>query len=726
MLQNISFNSSGGVTAKTTLSNLEVFKTPGQGLYGWLWESQYKQLLEGIPTPLKFGQYGTNAANGSTPQDTILSYSGTTTEPVVILYAYKFSNEDLAKGTAYQIEQIVNKNIGPRYEDGKSKETFHTTVEIIKEQVNKVLFNSNRLDSYSPRIRQQEAIDKMVEFFSNGGENFLLGAIMRYGKNFTFLTASKKLLTDKENILVLTNKPGVFDSLRKDIESHVYFEGWEFIQLRDEKDKENLVLDPNKVSVLAVSKQLADNKVSGQATREVLTSNKFKTAFFDECHSGTDTETFKELLSILDIDYKVWASGTPFNTIASMGFDIRNSYMYGYVEQQEDKKAGLVPDAVTLETYVPAIREEFLFNAAFSDEEGFTLTKLLSVGKNGEFIFGGEVREFISDLLGLSNGKSKYSPYRIKQSNLDNTIWLLPPDVKMAEALGKLIEDLTDEYKVIVASGNNVKNIKVVHDAIALGKKTITLTNMRFIEGTTVPEWSGAIVLSDTESVEKYFQFIFRVASPNKGKDKAVVFDYSPQRVFQMVYEFANNQALNTERTDTQEIIKEWLDNYNVYRAGNGPEFNLVEVGDVLEEINNGDYRAATLLKGYSKYVDYNALANIADQFSNLNTSKKITVSVKHVENGLGKGKNYNMTGRESRELSPKEVNELTEALKNIAGVISSLPLMSFLEGFKTVEELASNVSDEMFKEYTSVTKEIFNLLTENKVLNTRHINLYL
>lgn len=726
MLINITYNKSGGVLVKTTLEDLEVFNSPGQGFYLWVWESQYNQLLKGSEPTKKFGQYGANAANGSTPQDTILSYLGTTTEPIVILFAYKLTSKDLLKGNAYELEQIINKSIGPKYEDGKSTETFHTTVNIVKEQVNKVLFDSRRLNSFPPRVRQSNAIKKMVEYFLSGGKDFLLGAIMRFGKNFAFLTASKELLTGKENILVLTNKPGVFDSLKEEIESHVYFEGWEFIQLRDEKDKDKLVLNPDKVSVIAVSKQLADNKVSGKDTREFLKQTKFKTALLDECHSGTDTETFKNLLSIIDIDYKVWASGTPFNTIASMGFDSSNSYMYGYVEQQEDKKQGLLSDAVTLKTYIPNIREEFIVNPNFSNEEGFTLTKLLSVGQNGEFIFGGEVREFISDILGISNIKSKFSPYRIYHNRLDHTIWLLPADVKMAEALGRLIEDLTDEYKVIVASGNNVKNIKVVKDAISLGKKTITLTNMRFIEGTTVPEWSGALVLSDTESVEKYFQFIFRVASPKKGKDSAVVFDFGLERVFQMVYEFSNNQALNTSRTDTQQIIKEWLDNYNVFRAGDGPEFHTVEVGEVLNTINNGNYRAATLLKSYSKYIDYDALASIADKFSGLNTSKKVKIAISHIQNGLVKGKNYTTTNNSDREFTPREVNALHQALQNIAGIISSLPLMSYLEGYKTVEELSDKVDDSLFKSYTSVDKEIFNILTENNVLDTRHINLYL
>lgn len=715
----------GGVLCYTTQKNLTPFNTPGQGLYAWVFESRYKLLTGGNDDIIKFGQYGTNAENGSTPQDTILGYTGTTTEPIIILWAKRFNSDEIKKGTAYQIEQIVNKQIGSRYEDGRSTETFYTTVDIIKSKVNETLYGSVKLDSYSPRQSQQSAIDKMVHCFSEGETDFLLGAIMRYGKNFTFLTTCSKLLKNSGNILVLTNKPGVFSSLKNDINSHVYFDGWEYFELKDVRDKDKLQLDPNKISVVACSKQLADNMVSGRGTRKFLSNQDWDFSFFDECHSGTDTKNFISLNEILNIKYRVWASGTPFKTAAAGGFEESNSFYYGYVEQQKDKLKGICPDAVTLETYIPSINPQFVNNPNFSDEEGFTLTKMFAF-EDDRFIFGGELREFLSEILGKADTKSKYSPMRICEGRLDHTVWLLPANVKMIEGLTKLIEDIAPEYKVLNATGNNVTCINKVHNAIERNSKTITLTNMRFVEGTTVPNWTGAFVLSDTESVEKYFQFVFRVASPLKNKDKAFVFDFDPERNFNMIFEMSNAHAINNNETDSQEAIREWLDCMPVYRSTTGPTFKPIDVSSILNQIQNSDYTSASLVKNSTKYINSNNIeGDLSSMLENVLPSTKISISNKMVQNGMSKGKSYRQ-GRNSSEQEPIDIDVLSDVMKRITSVVSSLPLLSWLSNSKTVEGIIKDLNNDILEDALGIDKNVMSYLINKKIIDTRFINLYL
>jgi hypothetical protein len=712
----------GGALVKTLLQHNDAFIIPGQGLYAWVTESQFKLFKNNGRDAIKYGQYGAYALNGSTPQDTILSYTGTTTEAIIILWAHRLTDDELKRGNAYEIEHMMQPLIGPRSKDGKSTEVFYTSVEKIQSAFSDIVYNTKNKLTYSPRVRQQEAIDKMIDCFHNNEKNFLLGAIMRYGKNFTYLTTAKNITSCGDNILVLTNKPGVFSSLKQDIESHAYFNDWEYIELKEDKD---FTPNTNKITVIAVSKQLTDNKKSGKQVRSKLNSLKFKTAFFDECHSGTDTDAFKDLRSKLDIEFTVWASGTPFKAIAAQGFTLDNSYMYGYIEQQRDKQNGLLSDAVTLNNYIISVNPDLAANPNFTNEEGFTLTKLLATDSDGKFIFGGEVRTFISDVLGVSNNKSKYSPYRICQDSLDHTLWLLPADVKMIESLGDLINDVTDEYEVFVASGNNCTKIQDVHDAIKLGnKKTITLTNFRFIEGTTVPEWTGAFVMSDTESVEKYFQFIFRVASPNANKDKGYVFDFSPERSYQMMFEFVNAHIANNDETDTKGLMKEWLDNYPIFREGTGPEFRKVQVEEVLEVINTGDYRAATLTRSIDKYLNYDLLQNVIDDFVDINTKRNVQIKIQSHTNNITKGKNYSLSGR--ADATKSDLNLLKEAAANISGIVAALPLISYLTDLKTVEEIDMKCDDELFDECTGVGKDLLSFILQQKLIDLKFINLYL
>ena len=701
----------------------EIFQRPGQGLYAWVTLSQYKLMKWDGLDPIKFGQYGSDAENGKTPQETISSYSWVT-EPIVILWAYRFNREQRRKHSALNVEKDVRNRLGATYFDGNSTEVRRTSVDTIKEEVNSYLFGSRKLNSFLLRVSQKLAVTKIVDYFTNGGKEFLLGAIMRFGKNFVFLSACKEIIGDKGNILVLTNKPGVFDSLKKDIETHVNFDGWEYYELKTVKDKDNLVLDPNKVSVVACSKQLADNIVSGESTREFLKGTDWDLSFFDECHSATETDNFTSLNAELNIKHRVWASGTPYKT--AVRFTNDNSFFYGYIEQQRDKKLGLCPDAVTLITYITAINPKFINNPNYTSDEQWTISKMFAF-ENEKFVLGGELREFLLEVLGKADTKAKFSPMRICEGNLDHTVWLVPPDIKMTEALEKLLNEIAPEYKILNATGNNITEVKQVEDAIKLHSKTITLTNSRFVEGTTIPEWTGAFVFCDTDSVEKYFQFIFRIASPDEGKDKAYVFDFSLERTFKMVYEFANGHAHNVGRTDRKEVIREWLDCNPLYRAGNGPTFNEVNVEDVLDVINKSDYNHAYLV---SKPMDYvkslDALGLIASEFSSLNTGVKATITAKHITNGLEKGKNFTVSGKKDRQLTPKEKSELMEALKNIGGIVGSFPIMAELEQLETVEDLVDKADEALFYDCTKVSKDTFNLLLTNNILDTAKINLYL
>ena len=170
------------------------FNVDGQGLYAWIYRRDYDRMLEediaieDVRALIKFGQYGANAANGTSPEDTIDSYVGTTTDEIVILWAKRLTDKEIeANGSALRVEQVVNKKIGLKNDKGRSTEVFDTTLRTIMTEVNKALTGVAALHSYKPRKPQQECIDRMVDAYLAGEKEFLMGAIMRFGKNFTFL-----------------------------------------------------------------------------------------------------------------------------------------------------------------------------------------------------------------------------------------------------------------------------------------------------------------------------------------------------------------------------------------------------------------------------------------------------------------------------------------------------------------------------------------------------------
>jgi len=727
-------NRQGGSKLKTILDpNQEVFKIKGQGLYAWCNESQYTAMLKNkgkLEGKIKFGQYGTDAEMGQVPQDTIDSYSNATTEAQVILWAVKFTDENIQEGTAKQIEKKMQPNIGTISKDGSSTEVFNTSIEKIKEVFNNIMYKSNRPDSYSLRESQEEAVEKMIKHFKNGGTEFLLGAIMRFGKNFTVLNVARELLQPGDSLLVATNKPGVFASLKEDITNHVYFDNYEAIELKKNK---NFAPLNDKVNIIMVSSQLMMNAKSGDKVMNLLKSINFKLAFFDECHTGQDTEKFTAIEKSLTIQHIVRASGTPFKTLSR--FTDENSFFYGYIEQQQDKKKGL-NNSVTIESNIINVYQK-PDSAFYSNEEDHTLRKMFATEKvNGEprFLAEGEVADFIKDVLGLSNNKKQYSPMRLKEG-LDHTVWLLPDSSDSVKALKTLIESITDEYNVFAATADKTRDIKEVQDAIqdhkeGRGKKTITLTIGRFVEGTTVPEWNGAFVMSDTSSLEKYFQFIFRICSPTEGKDKAYVFDFSKDRAFEMVYAFALATAHNNNNEDIQEIVRQWLDNNNIFYQG-GVDFSQIEVSDILAMVKDGDFGQRALVRDHVKYTNQTEIANnleLLSAFINSGTGKHAkSSSVKFNVNQEGKKEAKNKRTINGRTFENKELTDLDHMVKNIVGLIAHIPYVFLVEEIedKTIDGIL-NLSDDDIQGYFGVTKKDIKALLDSDVISDkRFVNLH-
>jgi superfamily II DNA or RNA helicase len=704
-------NNQGGDVVKTTVEST-AFTEPGQGLYAWNFES----LIDS--GKLKFGQYGAFAKDGTTPQSTITSYIGATTEPVVIVWAHKLTNNELQHGNAYEIEHKLQPKIGPKSADGKSTEVFITTVDKIKQAFSEVVYNSKKLNTWPPRQRQQEAIDKCIESFNNGCDEFLLGAIMRFGKNFTFLNIAKQIVPENGNILVLTNKPGVFPSLKEDIESHVYFDGWEFTELKEDKNW----VSSNNIDVLAVSTQLAYNEKSGEGTRELLSKTHFDIIMIDECHRGTDTDTFKLLLEQLDYDKAVWVSGTPFKTVTSRGFIKSNSYFYDYPDQQQDKRDGLLDDAVTLECYIPAIDPKIATNYNYyDDDDQFTLTKLFSV-ENDKLSHGGDVDNFLKDMLGKSNKPSKFSALR-KIEAVDHLLILLPMSVKTIKLVSERIKNIVgDEYEILTVSGDKKPKINELHSRIKQNKKTISLTCESWIEGTTVQEWNMAINLSDTESIEKYLQFIFRVCTPAPNKDKAYVVDYNPKHTATMIFEWASEKAYREENDDPSEAIRQYLECYNVFQAGDGPQFEQMDIEYIMNQIRNSDYSAETLLKT-NRYVDFSKVEVLMFKDTG-SLDVTMTKQFKLSENEIGSGKNYKVLNK--KEATKQEKSELEQAKKNIKALMSRLPIVSRITGYETVEDIIENIDADEFKDGVDIDKKWLELLVSKNIIDTYYVNLYL
>ena len=123
---------------------------------------------------------------------------------------------------------------------------------------------------------------------------FLWNAKMRFGKTFTTYQLAKKL--GAKRVLVVTFKPAVEDAWQTDLESHVDFDGWQYLSRNSDRDPTKI--NRRKPVVYFGSFQdLLGRDAAGniKPKNEWLHKVKWDLVVFDEYHFGAWRETAKEL-----------------------------------------------------------------------------------------------------------------------------------------------------------------------------------------------------------------------------------------------------------------------------------------------------------------------------------------------------------------------------------------------------------------------------------------------
>ena len=151
------------------------------------------------------------------------------------------------------------------------------------------------------RREQAEAVDKTHAYFHSiwkedmhAVPRFLWNAKMRFGKTFATYQLAKKL--GAKRVLVVTFKPAVEDAWQSDLESHVDFDGWQYLSRHAAVDPRTI--DRTKPFVYFGSFQDLlgrDDAGNIKSKNEWLHEINWDLVVFDEYHFGAWRETAKEL-----------------------------------------------------------------------------------------------------------------------------------------------------------------------------------------------------------------------------------------------------------------------------------------------------------------------------------------------------------------------------------------------------------------------------------------------
>lgn len=381
--------------------------------------------------------------------------------------------------------------------------------------------SGTRDQSFPPRPEQADAVDKTAAYLrsiwnedASKVPRFLWNAKMRFGKTFTSYQLAKKL--GAKRVLVLTFKPAVEDAWQTDLESHVDFDGWQYLSRKSERDPSQIEADKPVVFFGSFQDLLGRDKATGaiKARNEWLHTINWDLVVFDEYHFGAWRDTAKELFEGEDdatretkLEYDaglegvnsdlgdisaneaiflpittrayLYLSGTPFKALATGEFIEEQIFNWTYTDEQRAKAEfaaanpgkrnpyGALPQMRLLTYQMP---DELLAIASAGEFDEFDLNEFFAAKGTGaaaafthktdvqkwlEIIRGSYAPQAVDSLKSGSRPPFPYSDARLLPY-LQHAFWFLP-NVAACHAMANLLAEKHNTfwhgYTTILAAG---------------------------------------------------------------------------------------------------------------------------------------------------------------------------------------------------------------------------------------------------------------------------------
>lgn len=645
--------------------------------------------------------------------------------------------------------------------EGESVEdTRKRAFDDIQRAINELDYGVKRSKNYLPRTAQNKAIGKITDYFTGRSDEkvnyFLLAAKPRFGKNHTLLRSFENL--GYKRVLVMSYLPFVFDSMKEDIEEHIAFTKWQYFNFKDNRNILDKLGNAEK-TLISCSAQLAEHKYGKPQEEndefteaeehnylEFLMKNvgtlkkcHFDAVVVDEAHHGANTFLFQDIMDKLGIRNQIYVSGTAMRYNGDPRFNEDNTFSYDYVDECNDPEKDM--PRINLVTYELGESVVDWAKEYYAEEEYFKFRKMWAVDKDGKFIHQAWVDNTIAAVLGYGDNPkaNENSPYY--KYNIEDSLWVMPYDVKAINAVAKRIEELYGTTICVIngAGSNGIKSSDDIKERMKIAKngfrkKTITLTCVRFLAGVSIADWNGVFMMDDSTSIVRYIQALYRAQTPKPGKKECYVFDFCPQRFLAVVHEYAYSRMYGKQHTSPSEIIRELFDCMPLFR--HGENWKLIENEPTLAEIFDAN---KLYFKGYDKYAGKCSLSDKWDteeainlpQFNSSDSKGKTgDKGVQVTDGGVDGGKSFKATERGSGNGSGKEFKSEEEKMRkklieNCQEMLKRLPEYIYLTDTKelTMADVFDNLDEDLFEVTTKNDPNLFRWAWDNGYFNKKSLD---
>ncbi|EMB73704.1 Eco57I restriction-modification methylase domain-containing protein [Streptococcus mutans] len=531
-------------------------------------------------------------------------------------------------------------------EHGKPNEWFKIDIDTAKRAIEAVKEGRTSLDLTSKigtppielRPEQKKAIKQTKAIFKEGN-HMLWNAKMRFGKTLTALQLIKECQFKK--VLIMTHRPVVSDGWFEDF-SKIFTENDNYIFGSKNKGEkiEKLVETDRPFIYFASIQDLRGSKWAGgkqgDKNNEFLVVD-WDFVIIDEAHEGTETELANRMKDrLINEQTKILElSGTPFNLLDK--YDEDNIFTWDYTMEQsaKEKWSQTNPDdpnpyeslpKVLMYTFDVSNKFNYIDeNKAFNFKEFFRVEE----GNPDKFVYETDVIKFL-DYISTNDNKNNF-PYSSKEfrDQLRHTLWLLP-GVKEARALELLLKEhqVFETYNIVnvVRNGDDTQatqsDLNQVRKAIGNAPsqtRTITLTVRKLTTGVNIPEWTGIVFLSNTESPTSYLQAAFRAQTPFNNekmgvKQQCYIFDFAPDRALKIMSESVGltSKKGKVNSTEQKEKLTNML-NFLPILGQEGNSMRTFSVDQMMTKLKKA-YAEKAVRTGFEDSSLYNDnLLNLSD-----------------------------------------------------------------------------------------------------------------
>ena len=484
----------------------------------------YAYCLEGVESHKGYIKVGYTDRDADTR---IREQLHTSAVPYKILLTESAMCPDGSCFTDHDVHNILKRNGFRQFNQGEDRnEWFFCSVNDVCAAINELksgeIFNAVRTENFKMRPEQTRAVMRTAEYYKSAikddptrAPKFLWNAKMRFGKTFAAYQLCKKM--GFKRILVLTFKPAVESAWHEDLQTHVDFEGWQFISNKDARnnnidiDRAFRNADKSKPIVVFGSFQdlLGTNENGGIKTKnEFIHTEVWDIVVFDEYHFGAWRENARKLFENPDEEadadfdmekyqneeagnaynetflpistsYYLYLSGTPFRAINSGEFIEEQIFNWTYSDEQREKYAWVgannpyisLPRMVMMTYKMPDEIRQVALQGEFDEFDLNVFFSAKGKGDEAKFVYENEVQKWLDlirgqhlptniDDLKMQAKKNERPPMPYSDTRLLNvlshTLWFLP-NVSSCFAMFNLLQQKQNtfyhDYKINVCAG---------------------------------------------------------------------------------------------------------------------------------------------------------------------------------------------------------------------------------------------------------------------------------